>query len=176
MTWFKLPVAASVAATTMKAASPVGATTAAMESAAAMEGASATGPTTNVAAEPASGIAANRTAPISVAWAIAITCTTVSISRPIAVTPASVTVSTTTVGPSRPAIVAAAPAVIPRACADKHAAYEVIRPIVAVRRASVGVIPVVAIIANGRSANPGVHRANSNAHPDLRLRVIRAHQ
>jgi hypothetical protein len=173
MTWFKLPVAASVAATTMRAASTVEATTAPMESAATVEGASATGPAATMegtsAAVPASGIAANRTAPIGIAWAIAVT-------SPVAAISATIAVSTATVGPARPAIIAVTPAVIPRARADKHAAYEVVRPIVAVRRAIVRVIPVVAISANRRGANPGVHRANSNAHPDLRLRVIRAHQ
>jgi hypothetical protein len=68
--------------------------------------------------------------------------------------------------------------VIPRPCADKHAAYEPVRPIVAVRRARIRVIPIVSIRANGRSANPGIHRADSdpNSHPNLRLRVARAHQ
>ena len=52
----------------------------------------------------------------------------------------------------------------PRAGADEYAASEPVRTVVAIRRASVRVISVVAVRAN-RS------RANSYAHRDLGLRV-----
>ncbi len=174
-TWFYLPVAA-VAATTMRAASSVAtttvkATTSAVEAASPVEATAAM--KTATAVEPASGIAASRTAPIAtIAWAIAVTSPEAAVSAPIAISPA-------TVGPAGPAIVAAtAPAVIPGACADKHAAYEPVRSIVAVRRAGIGCISVIAISTDRRGANPGIHRADSNpnSHANLRLRVARAQQ
>jgi hypothetical protein len=66
----------------------------------------------------------------------------------------------------------------PRARTDKHAAYKPVRPIVAVWGAGIWVIPVIAISANRRGADPAVHRADShpNSHANLRLRVARAHQ
>src|SRR5208337_4402432 len=106
----------------------------------------------------ASGIPASDTAPIGPAWAIAVLRATVGVSLPIAVSP-------TTVAVPGPAIVAApVPAVIPRPRADKHAAHKKVRPIVTVRRAGIRVIPVISVRANGRGANPGVHRADSNSH------------
>lgn len=131
-----------------------------------------------VAAEAATAIAAPRTAPIGVPWAISISpTTTVGISRPIAISPTTVAISPAAVCPPGPAIVTASvPAVIPGPRADKHAAHKIVRPIVAVGRTIIRVISVVSISANGRSANPGIHRANSNTHPDLRLCVARAHQ
>ncbi len=169
-------MAAAVAATTMRAASSVAtttvkATTSAVEAASPVEATAAM--KTATAVEPASGIAASRTAPIAtIAWAIAVTSPEAAVSAPIAISPA-------TVGPAGPAIVAAtAPAVIPGACADKHAADEPVWPIVAVWRAGVRVIAVVTIIADRGGADPGVHRADSysNSHANLRLRVARAHQ
>jgi len=61
-------------------------------------------------------------------------------------------------------------AVIPRAGADENSVDEPVRPIVAIRCASIGVIPVVAI-----SAYRGVTvtAANSNGNPNLRLRRSR---
>jgi hypothetical protein len=88
-----------------------------------------------------------------------------------AVVAASVAVAAT-VAPAGATIVAASPtptaaspiSVIPRAGADEYAASEPVRTVVAIRRASVRVISVVAVRAN-RS------RANSYAHRDLGLRV-----
>jgi len=157
--------------TAVGSASTMEATTTVEPSAGAI--ATATAETTaDVATEPASNIAASRTTPIGPAGAISITRATVGPSRPIAVSP-------TAVGPTGPSIVAASvPAVVPRPRADKHAPYEPVRPIVAVRRARIRVIWVVSIRANRRGANPGIHRAysNPNSHSDLRLRVARAHK
>src|SRR5208283_3882117 len=172
MSRYGLAMPASVAASTVKAATAMeSASTAAADTAATMESAAAvaTEAASNAAVDPATCVAATRAAPVGPTGAIPVSRTAIAISAPIAVSPA-------TVGPPGPAIIAASPAVIPRPRADKHAAHKKVRAIVTVRRAGVRGIPVIAISANGRGAYPGIHRANSNAHPDLRLRVPRAHQ
>jgi len=65
-----------------------------------------------------------------------------------------------------------APAVIPRAGADKDAADKPVRTVEAVRRAGVRVIRVVAIGAHGRSSNDD--RWDSNA--DLNLSMCGRHR
>jgi len=120
-----------------------------------------------VAAEAATAIAAPRTAPIGVPWAISVT-------RSEAVSPTVVTGAAIIAASA--SVIAAPVAAKPWPSTNKHSTYKVVRPVVAVRRAGIRVIAVVSISANGRSAIRTIHRANSNTHPDLRLRVARTHQ
>jgi hypothetical protein len=55
----------------------------------------------------------------------------------------------------------------PGAGADEHSTREPIRPIVAIRRTSVGRIAVVAVVAHRRP--PHIARSNPHAHTYLRL-------
>jgi hypothetical protein len=67
------------------------------------------------------------------------------------------------------AIVAASPVtVIPRAGADKHAAYEPVWPVITIRCASVRIIPIVAVGADGTNAR--VNRTDANSHGNLGMR------
>ena len=70
---------------------------------------------------------------------------------------------------------AARKTVEPRAGADKNTAGEVTRPVVAVRRARVRIISIVAILARRGSSNVG--RAGTKAdHNSLCVRVRRCNQ
>ena len=62
-------------------------------------------------------------------------------------------------------------AVVPRARTDKHASYEPIRSVVAVRRASVRIVIVIAISADRSGAV--IAGTNPHADCDLRLRIGR---
>ena len=64
---------------------------------------------------------------------------------------------------------APAEAAEPWPSANKEAPIEPIRSVVAVRRASIGIIAIVAISANGRRVVAVIARANSDSHPNLRL-------
>jgi len=116
--------------------------------------ASANAATCDAATIAASGISADRNAPIAYSGPIAI-------SRTVAEAGAS--------------IIAAAPvkAVKPRSGTDKEATHEVIRAVVAVGRASVRVIAIIPVGASRSGADTCVNRANSNPHADadLSLRV-----
>jgi hypothetical protein len=78
---------------------------------------------------------------------------------------------------TRPASVEPSTAVVtmePRTSADKHAPDKVIRTVVAVWRASVGGIPIVAVCADWRSVNvsgPAINRRHSNSNSEADLRV-----
>jgi hypothetical protein len=76
---------------------------------------------------------------------------------------ATATVEAVTAPAIAPAKTASAPtAVEPRASADEQAAREVARTVVAVRRARVGVIPIVAVGADGSRTN--IARTDSYTH------------
>jgi hypothetical protein len=84
------------------------------------------------------------------------------------------TAPTATVAPAATPIKTVAPTAaptmspaIPGAGADEHSTSEPIRPIVAVRRTSVGRIAVVAVLAHRRF--PHIARSNPHAHTHLRL-------
>jgi hypothetical protein len=69
------------------------------------------------------------------------------------------------------AIVAASPVtVIPRAGADKHAAYEPVWPVITIRCASVRIMPIVAVGADGTRTNARVNRTDANPHGNLGMR------
>ena len=59
--------------------------------------------------------------------------------------------------------------VIPRSRANKHAAYEPIRPVIAVRRTGIRIIVIVSIRANRRTGR--VAGTDSDPNANLRLRV-----
>ncbi len=63
----------------------------------------------------------------------------------------------------------------PRAGADEHAAHKPIGTVVAVRRASVRVVPVVAIRANRSRPHRNADWPHSHAHRNLRLRIRERH-
>src|SRR5258706_6401676 len=76
---------------------------------------------------------------------------------------------------SAPASAPSASPAIPWPGADEHSTCEPVRPVVAVRRARIGIIIVVAVRAHRRSIP--VARTKSNTNTDLRLRVSqRQHQ
>jgi hypothetical protein len=79
-------------------------------------------------------------------------------------------IATTVVAPAiEPATIATAiEAMEPRAGADKHAAHEVVRAPVSIRRASIGVIRVVTPVTD--RCGTDVSRADSHADNDLRVR------
>ena len=87
--------------------------------------------------------------------------------RPTVVT---ASIATTVVAPAiEPTTVATTiEAMEPRAGADKHAAHEVVRAPVSIRRASVRVIRVVTPVTHRRGTD--VSGADSHAHNDLRVR------
>jgi hypothetical protein len=72
------------------------------------------------------------------------------------------------------AAAAIAPAVEPRTSADEEAAYKVVRTVVSIRCASVRIITVVSVIADGRGIV--VARTNTDAHGPLRIRVRGSNQ
>src|SRR5580692_9305394 len=82
----------------------------------------------------------------------------------IAVPSSSVVAIPSPITPARPVV-----AVIPRPCANEDAAHEPSRPIVAIRRARVRIIGVIAVGAC--RCRTHVARAHANAHCDLGLRV-----
>ena len=86
--------------------------------------------------------------------------------------------STTTAEPAiaKEAAAPEAPTAEPRASADKDAAYEVIRAVVTVRRAGVGIITVIAVITDRCSTVVAAHWTNSDAHRPLRIGVRRSNQ
>lgn len=145
-------MAASVASTTMATAAPM--KSIAMEATASVE----------TAASVAAAVAVIKSAPI-----------------PVAIVPAPAVISAATivtvpVSPIAMPVVSIAGisiiAVIPRAGTDKYATHEVIRTVVAVRRARVGIIPIVAVSAY--RSRPVIHgRPDSHADRDV-LRVRRS--
>jgi hypothetical protein len=60
-------------------------------------------------------------------------------------------------------------AVEPGTGADEDATGEVVRPVVAVRSASVRIVAVVTVSADRRGADGAVHGAYTDAHAELRL-------
>jgi hypothetical protein len=63
-------------------------------------------------------------------------------------------------------------AVKPGAGADKHAAYKVVRPVIAIGRAGIRVVAIITVGAHRRRSKAcGVHRTYSNAHGNLCPRV-----
>jgi hypothetical protein len=97
----------------------------------------------------------------------------VEIAEPIAIAEPAVIVAPeiTIAGP----VIAAVEAVEPRTRADKNSAIEVCWPVIAVRRASVWVVPVVAVGAIGRRTDVGrwrnIARTNSNADAKSHLGI-----
>src|SRR5271166_1826421 len=66
--------------------------------------------------------------------------------------------------------------VIPGTRANKHAAYEIVRPVVPVGRASIRIIIIVSIRTDRRtSGHVARPNSDSNSHPDLRLRIRQWH-
>ena len=63
----------------------------------------------------------------------------------------------------------------PRASPDEDATREPVRPIVAVRRASVGIISVVAVLADRRPGGVARPNVDANSHTHLRLRKGKRH-
>jgi hypothetical protein len=57
----------------------------------------------------------------------------------------------------------------PGASADKDSAYKPLRAVVAVGRASIGVIPIVAVVTHRRDV-ASIHRANPDANHNLCMR------
>jgi len=90
----------------------------------------------------------------------------------VAPTAAGITAAPTVTTPAA-AIISAIPEprrmtpVIPRARTNKHAAYEPIRPVIAVRRTGIRIIVIVPIRANRRTSRVGGTDPDPNA--DLRL-------
>ena len=88
---------------------------------------------------------------------IAVTRPTVSITRPVAVPGATV--------PAASVITASTPvAVIPRPCADEHAAYKPIRPVIARRCAGIRVVATISIWAYRSRTHARVNWTDANAH------------
>jgi hypothetical protein len=87
----------------------------------------------------------------------------------------AVAIAAPTVAPAPATVAPTASPAIPWAGTDKHSACEPIRPVIAVRRASVRIVPVVAVGAYRCCSD--VAWTDSHAHRDLRLRVCqRQHQ
>jgi hypothetical protein len=125
--------------------------TAMERSTAAVEPSTAVVTTAVIAAESMAGSSetAGWSAPICIPWAIAVT-------RPVAITPA------------RPPVITRTPvAVIPRARTDKPAVHEPVWPVIPIRSASVGIVAIISIRANGRRAYRDSHRTNPHAHGNL---------
>jgi hypothetical protein len=82
-----------------------------------------------------------------------------------------------TSAPTRAPSAASPVSVIPGPGADEHSAYEPVRPVIAVRRASIRIIVVVSVRAHRWSANIARPESHPHSNPDLRLRVSqRQHQ
>ena len=155
-------MAASVASTTMAPAAPM--KSIAMEAASSVKTASSV----ETAASVAAAVAVIKSAPI-----------------PVAIVPApavisAVTIVTVSVSPIAMSVVSVAGisviAVVPRTCADEDTADEIVRAVVAVGRARVGIIPIVAVSAY-RSRPVVRGRPNSHADRDvLRTRRSCSHQ
>jgi hypothetical protein len=64
----------------------------------------------------------------------------------------------------------------PRADPDEHAAYEVVRPIIAVGRAGIGIITVIAIGASRRPISRITITPHADANRNLRVRGGRSHR
>jgi hypothetical protein len=146
--------AASVATATVKAATTAVKPASAMKpSAATMEAATAVKVASTVEATA-----------VEIAAAIAMIKST---SVPAAsVVPAAAIIPTATVTVSASVVAVSVIAVVPGASADEDAACEPIWPVIAVGRASVGIIIVVAISADWRWAVIG-RRSKSNAESDV---------
>jgi hypothetical protein len=98
--------------------------------------------------------------------------------EPMAAVKTATAESTTTVEPAT-AIEAAAsetPAAEPRSSADKDAAYKVVRAVVSVRCASIGIVTVISVTTNGCSTIVAAHWTDSDAHGPLRVGVRRGNQ
>ncbi len=67
-----------------------------------------------------------------------------------------------------PSVISVSPAVVPRACADKDSASKPVRTIVAVGRASIRIVGVIAVSASWRASHIAWADAHSNANPDSR--------
>jgi hypothetical protein len=93
---------------------------------------------------------------------------TIGIRWPVTIS-GSIAVAWAVIPVARATIIIAAPivAAIPRAGADKHPAYEVARPVIAIGRTGIGIEAVIAVGANGCWPNASVHRAHSDAHGKL---------
>src|SRR5262245_39559462 len=78
-------------------------------------------------------------------------------------------VAASIIGPGPAVVAAAIVAVEPGTCANEDAVHKPVRAVVAVRGAAVGVVIIVAKIANGRRAV--VDRAAADAHGDAHLRL-----
>jgi hypothetical protein len=113
------------------------------------------------------GIAAAESFPMPSTFAMEFAVTAEAVFMPIPIAPVK----------TRPAPVEPAAAVVtmePRTSADKYASDKVIGTVVAVWRASVGGIPIVAVRADWRDVNvsrPAINRRNSNSNSEPNLRV-----
>ena len=169
----RLPVSATVTAASAVETATASAAMEAAASAAAMEAAA------SAAAVEASATTVEATARGSVetiATVEPVTTKSTAVASPsvACVTIVASTAPTATVAPTAAAVKTVAPTAaptmspaIPGAGADKHSTSEPIRPIVAVRRASIRRVAVVAIVAHRRTAN--IARADPHAHTHLRL-------
>ena len=107
----------------------------------------------NIAVITAANVAACRSAAIDAAiyGAVSVTCSSISIPRPAI--PATSVVTA-----------------IPGSGAYERAAYKPVRTVVAIGRASVRIIPVIAIRADWSGAHARVNRSNANTHGNLGMR------
>jgi hypothetical protein len=117
--------------------------------------------TTVVAASGSSAISAPIYSAIPVTWP------PITITRPVTIS-GSIAIAGATIPAS--SVVAVAVTVIPRAGADKRAAYEPVWPVITIRCASVRIIPIVAVGADGTRTNARVNRTDANAHGNLGMR------
>src|SRR6266481_1624894 len=181
----QLPVAAAMASPSVKsppATTVESAATAAMKSAAtaamkstATSAVEATAIAAESAATPGKAVLVNL-ATASAAEASSATPTTTSApitaSAPVKTSAAPITATAPTTASPATAPIAATPvkSIEPRSSANKHAAVEPIRSVVAIWRASVRVIIVVSICANRCWAIVAfIYRPNSDANTNLRL-------
>lgn len=121
----------------------------------------------------AADVAARRSAAVVAAidWAVAVTIArpAISVTRPVTVS-GSITITGTTIVAVSIVAVSIVAAVIPRAGSNEHAAYKPVRAVVAIGRARVRIISVVAIRADGSRTDAGINRTNTNANGNLGMR------
>ena len=164
-----LPVSPSVAATAaVKSTTPTVRSAATLESASTtMEPSASVEPTARTAVEPATAMKATITASEAAAVKPAAPetiATAETASATIEAAPPKVAIAETTTVETT-----SIEAMEPRAGANKEAIHKVVRTVVAVRRASIRVIPVVAVGAH--RSRPVIARTNSNAdNHSLRVR------
>ncbi len=151
---------------TVASASAVESATAAMESAPTMEAIPAAEPTAAV-----ERVRTMYTTAVAASITVGIRATTVAVSR--------TSIKAAAVISAIPEPARMTP-VIPRARADKRAAYKPVRTVIAVGRASIRIIVVVPIVADRRTSrvsgtDPNSHRPNPDSYANLRLRIRQRH-